>query len=285
MIKRILVALDAGPDTPIATEYAAEIARRFDAEVAGLVVVDTKHIAAEVGGGGAIGGMYYAEQVRESLRDKSRATARELLDTFEKRLDRNAIRNGERVEEGVPFRRIVEDMNYHDLLVVGRDPRFFLVRPEKRTGTLDEIVKRGLCPVLVVGDVYRPVRRVLIAYDGSAASARTMQRFVQLQPFSTDVKVELLHVCPREAKRVRRESELMLRLAAGFVRAHGFEHVSEISLVASDPERAIPAYAEESEADLLVVGAHSTSAVQRLAFGSTTHAVLRKGATPVFLYH
>ena len=40
MIKKILVALDADSDTPVATRYAADIARRYAAEVTGLAVVD-----------------------------------------------------------------------------------------------------------------------------------------------------------------------------------------------------------------------------------------------------
>lgn len=285
MIKRILVALDADPDTLVATAYAAEIAQDFDAEVSGLAVVDTKHIATEVGGGGAIGGMYYADQIRKSLSDKSRAAARDLLATFEKNLDKQGVRHGERVEEGVPFRRIVEDMKYHDLLVIGRDPHFFFVRPEKRTGTLDEVVKQGVAPALVVGDGYRAIRRVLITYDGSDASARTMQRFVQLQPFGRKLAIELLHVRSGDAESVRNESELLLHLADGFVRAHGFEQVRETSLATGAPGAVIPAYAQETGADLIVAGAHSVSAMRRLAFGSTTHALLRDGDLPLFLFH
>ncbi len=285
MIKRILVALDPDPDTPVATEYAVELAGRFDAEVSGLAVVDTREIAAEVGVGGAVGAMYYAEKVRAEVTDKTRATARELIDRFHERLEGARVRHGERVEDGVAYRRIIEDMKYHDLLVIGREPHFFYRRPEQKTGTLAQVVKRGAAPTLVVGPPHRPVRQVLATYDGSDASARTLQKFAQLQPFGTDLAVELIHVRVTGTRRARRASELLLRLMHAFLRAHGFTHVRETSLDGGSPGERLPAYAAQCGADLVVAGAHATSAMRRMAFGSTTHALLEQCTVPLFLFH
>ncbi len=285
MIKRILVALDPDEDTPVATDYAAEMAGRFDAEVSGLAVVDTKHIATEVGGGGAVGGFFYAEQVRQHVTDRTRLAARDLADAFHGRLVGSGLRHGERVEDGVPHRRIVEDMKYFDLLVIGRDPHFFYRRPEQRTSTLAEVVKRGVIPTLVVGRELRPVQRVLLAYDGSEAAARTIQRFVQLKPFGEDLEVDLMHVRSSSSGRDQREGELLLRLMKDYLHAHGLERVYESSPEGGDPAARLLDYARHFEVDLIVAGAHGVSAVRRLAFGSTTHALLERSNVPLFVYH
>lgn len=285
MLKRILVALDPDEDTPVATRYAAELARRFDAEVSGLAVIDTKHIAAEVGPGGAVGAMYYADLSRKRMVDEARETARGLLQSFEALLDETHVRHVERVEEGVPQRRIIEDMKYHDLLVIGSTSHFFYVRPEEQTNTLAKIVKNGVAPTLVVSDTYREVEQVLVAYDGSDASARTLQRFAQLQPFGTGVAVELVHVRPTDSKRDRTASELMLTLGSAFLRAHGYEQVIETSRNGGAPGSRLLEHARHIEADLVVAGAHSVSAMRRIAFGSTTHALLNDCPVPFFLFH
>ncbi len=147
MIKKILVALDPDSDTPVATQYAVEIARRYDAEVTGLAVVDMGSIETSTRGGG-IGSMYYGEQLRKKLTASARATAQELIEAFVRAMEGTGVRHGELVQEGVPFRRIVEDMNYHDLLVVGRDPHFFYSHPEKETETLARVVKETIGPTL-----------------------------------------------------------------------------------------------------------------------------------------
>lgn len=285
MIKRILVALDPDQDTPIATRYAAEVARRYDAAVSGLAVVDTAHIAREIGPGGAIGATYYLEQSRKRKVDEAREAGQTLVADFEAALEEAGVRHGERLEEGVPSQRVIEEMKYCDLLVVGRTPHFFYDQPERETQTLAKIVKRGVAPTLVVGDQYRAVERVLLAYDGSDPAARTLQRFAQLQPFGRDLSVHLVNVHAGDTKGASRHSELLLRLACQFLSAHGFERVVETSMAGGAPAERLLEQAERVGSDLIVVGAHSVSAVRRMAFGSTTHTLLETCMLPLFLFH
>lgn len=285
MIKRILVALDPDQDTPVATRYAAEVARRYDAEVSGLAVVDTGHIAREVGPGGAIGATYYMEQSRQRKVDEAREAGQTLVADFDKAIEEAGVRHGERVEEGVPAERVIEDMKYCDLLVIGRTPHFFYDQPKRETHTLAKIVKRGVSPVLVAGDQYRAVERVLVAYDGSDPAARTLQRFAQLQPFGRELSVELVNVHGGDTKGASRRSELLLRLGCQFLTAHGFERVTETSMADGAPAERLLEQADRVGADLIVAGAHSVSAVRRMTFGSTTHTLLKTCTIPLFLFH
>lgn len=279
MIKRILVALDTDTDTPVATRYAAEIARRYDADVVGLAVVDTGHIEA-AGRGGGVGSMYYAEKLKENLTEETRGRAQELIMQFEAAMQETGVPYSDVVEEGVPFQRIVEDMKYHDLLVVGREPHFFYGRPEEKTKTLAKVVKYAAAPTFVVGSSYQEVSRILITYDGSAASARTIQYFTHLKPFGTDVEIELLNVHEGEAD----ESRLLLQLMGAYLATHGFA-VRQSSLSDDETAERISRHAEQSAADVVVAGAHAVSALKRLAFGSTTARLLAACPTPLFLHH
>lgn len=285
MVKRILVALDPDQDTPVATRYAIELAARFGAEVSGLAVVDTGQIARETGPGGAIGATYYAEQSRKRKIDEARETGQELVAAFGAALEKAGVRHGKRVEQGVPSQRVIEDMKYYDLLVIGRTPHFFYHQPDRETHTLAEIVKRGIAPTLVVGEEYRPIERVLMAYDGSDPAARTLQRFAQLQPFGRDLSVDLVNVYAGDTKGAEQHSELLLRLASPFLQAHGFERVTETSMAGGAPAERLLEQAERVGADLIVAGAHSVSAVRRMAFGSTTHTLLKTCTLPLFLFH
>lgn len=279
MIKRILVALDPDSDTPVAIRYAGDVASRYDAEVSGLAVVDLEHIQAGIRGGG-IGSMYYAEKLRENLTEETRARAKELIDKFERALDGTGIAHSNFVEEGVPFRRIVEDLKYYDLLVVGKDPHFFYGDPKKETESLVHIVKEAVAPALIVGSDYHTVRRVLIAYDGSDAAARTLHAFVLMKPFGTDLEVELLHIYEKEGA----DADLLLRLAKEFLSAHGFE-AQTTSLSGGDPARQITERAKSSNADLIVAGAHAVSKFRKMAFGSTTESLIKHSPRPLFVYH
>ncbi|MEZ4700580.1 MAG: universal stress protein [Rhodothermales bacterium] len=278
MLKRILVALDPDEDTPIASRYAIDIAQRHEAEVTGLACIDLAAIGSSSSGGG-IGSMYYAERLRERLTNETRARAQELIKEFEATFAKAGVRYADEVQEGVPFERILEDMKYHDLLVVGRTPHFFYGHPNERTETLVRVVKGTSAPVFIVGDTYKPIRKVVVAYDRSVASARAMQRFAQFSPFGLDLEVQVVHVCK---EREHDESELVLNLAKGYLNAYGYTTHS-MSLVGDDPKKEILDYAVSYEADLVVAGAHSQHMLHKLAFGSTTEALLEESPIPLFL--
>lgn len=285
MIKRILVALDPDPDSQNATRYAAELARYFDASVNGLAIVDTHHIAMDVGPGGAVGGLYYAEQVRKTLSTESRHAALQLIQTFGDQLTQQQVRHETHVEEGSATARIVEAARYHDLLVIGQASHFYYARPEKETNTLARIVKSTITPTLIVQEHFQPTRRVVVAYDGSPASARTLQRFVQFAPFGHDVVVDIVHVQSLEDRRHVQEAKLLVKMAAEYVRAHPFTRVEETCRAASAPAPLLLEHARETGATLIVAGAHAVSAARRVAFGSTTHALLAGANVSLFVYH
>lgn len=280
MIKKILVALDPDTDTPIATRYAADIARRYEAEVTGLAVVDMGSIEADARGGG-IGSMYLSEKIQENLTTEARNVARDLTNTFQEEMADTGVRHNVQVEEGAPFERIVEDMKYHDLLVVGNEPHFFYSHPERETRTLVRVVKDTIAPSLVVVNQHRPVQRVLIAYDESPAAARSLRRFIHLKPFGTDVTVEILFV---DEKGTSKGAELALHMARSYMSAHGF-NARTFSIAGRDAAAQIIEYANTFEADLVVAGAHSVSTFRKLAFGSTTASLLKDCHLPLWLDH
>lgn len=278
MIKKILVALDPDTDTPVATRYAQQIAQRYEAQVTGLAVVDMGSIEASSRGGG-IGSMYLMEKVQKELTEEARQRARDLTKQFDQAMTASKVAYQVEVAEGAPFERIVEDMKYHDLLIVGRDPHFFYSHPETSTKTLVRVVRDTIAPTLVVPATYRDIDRVLVTYDGSNASARAMRRFVHLQPFGTDVQVEILNI---HSGKESEGSRLALERAKAYMETHGYNpHTS--SLQGSDVTTEILTFADRFEADLLVAGAHSVSMWRKLAFGSTTASLIKKCQLPLLL--
>jgi nucleotide-binding universal stress UspA family protein len=286
MLKRILVVLDFDSDTSTATRYAVDIAQRADAEVTGLALVDRKGIEAEASGAG-LGAMYYAEKLQHKLSDEARAQAHYLLRGFAAELDRAGVRHtSDHVEEGVPFDRIVEDMKYHDLLIAGHESHFFYPDRDKRTRTMDEVVEKGAAATLVVEDEYRPIRRVMIAYDRSVSAARAMQKFAELNPFDAEhIEIELVNVRSDGGDEARAESELMLTLAKSYLGAHGFPSLAGTSLPGGHAKDRLLEHAKQTRTDLIVAGAHSRSGIKEFFFGSTASGLIDDAEIPLFLYH
>lgn len=285
MTQRTLVVLDPDSDTPVATDTAVDIARRYGGTVTGLAFVDKDSIGTESAGGG-IGSMYYAEKLREQLTDETRQRARELLAAFTQRVEAAGVpHTGDRVGEGELVRSLLDEMRTHDLLVAGRESHFYYHDPEHRTHTLGNVLKEAAAAMLIVGTERPAVRRVAVAYDGSAAAARTLQKFAHLAPFGTDLDVEVVHV-HGSSDSDRLASDALRADAAAYLAAHGFERVTTTGIESSDPADRICDLAQGDRADLVVSGAYAKSGfLKKLIFGSSATKLLEEAKVPLFLYH
>jgi nucleotide-binding universal stress UspA family protein len=280
MIKRILIALDPDEDTPIATQYAISLAKSNNASVTGLAVVDTSNIypTAIVGDPDQT---HHARNLWEELTEESRKVAGKLLNKFRATIEESGVRHTEITKEGASYERIIEGMKYHDLLVVGRDSHFFYNEPKQETKTLAQVVKNGASPTLIVTHHFEEVKKVLIAFDGSIPAARSLKSFAHLKPFGDNVAIELLHI--QDQEETDGQSDNILDFASDYLVEHGFKSVARKILTKEKISHQILQRSDETKADLIVLGAHSISAIKRLTFGSTTHELITKTNTPLFL--
>ena len=277
-MKRILIALDPDPDTPIATEYGIELAKKYRATVTGLAVVDTSNIYPT----GIIGEpdlSHHARDLWEELTDESREVAEVLLKRFENRVKEEKVSYTSVKNEGASYERIIEGMKYHDLLIIGRDSHFFYNEPKRDTKTLAQVVKNGVCPTLVVTDKLTRLNRILIAFDGSGPSARSMKSFVQTLAMP-EMEIDLVTV---QTKTNKESAEKINGYAKAYLYDHRLTSVQCHIIKSDSPAESILRHQKNISADCSVLGAHAVSAIKRFAFGSTTHELITKTASPLFL--
>ena len=280
MIKRILVALDPDSDSKVAIQYAISIARKTGARITGLAVVDTKNIEASSRGGG-IGSFYYADKLRENLTQETRQEAQRLIGAFEKAVEGSGVQHLEVVEEGVPFLRIVEDMKYHDILIMGCDPHFFYGHPKMRTDTLAGVFHHTVGPTVVVPKEFRPVSRVLYATNGENSSSRALRRFIELNPFGPEINIDVLFVHEKDN---RADAELHLELTKDYLADHGFE-ARVWGTIGSDKAEQILAKAEELGSDLIVAGSNTVKGLTGYNMSRTTDRLTANHRIAVFIQH
>jgi len=277
-MKRILIALDPDPDTPVATEYGIALAKKYGATVTGLAVVDTSNIY-PTGIVGEPDFTHHARNLWEELTDESREIAENLLSRFEKRVQKANVPFTSVKNEGASYERIIEGMKYHDLLIIGRDSHFFYNEPQRDTKTLAQVVKNGVCPTLVVTEQFKKLNRILIAFDGSGPSARSMKSFAQFLA-SPEMEIDLLTI---QTKANTESAEGINGYAKAYLHDHGITSVQSHIVKHDAPAEAILKHQSDISADCSVLGAHAVSAIKRLAFGSTTHELITKTASPLFL--
>jgi nucleotide-binding universal stress UspA family protein len=140
-----------------------------------------------------------------------------------------------------------------------------------------ERVVRGVpCPVLVAtGDGFRAPERIVVAFDGSASARRVVCGLVD-SPWLHGLPVHLAHVgADTPAARKPLDDARAELQRVGFV--------AESSVLAGEPQRALPALLKSLGPSLLLMGAYGHSRLRQLIFGSTTSTLLRVSEVPVLV--
>ena len=273
MIKRILVALSGTPFTEAAIQHTIELARRHEAEVTGVTDVDLAKLAnvgpLPVGAGAA------AHDLVEHRIQLTEQHVEEAISRFESSCAEAGVNHTVVREAGSPFEKLISLWRYHDLTIAGLRGLFEYGVVHNPDDMLIQLIAKGVRPILAVARSYRPIRRVLVAYNGSMESAKSLKRFIQSRLWP---EIAIRIVCfdfPED------EAKEMLADAVDYCRVHGYEAQQQRE-AGSGGERVL-ACAGQWEADLIVMGSTSRARIFKHLLGDTALHSVRHAEIPLFL--
>lgn len=182
MIKRILVPLDPSPYTDTTIRMAVMMAKIYDAQLTGLVVLDIPGIEKSIGAIPA-GALHFAEKIELAKKTEASQRIEILMDKFRDVCEKEGVAFTEAHEQGYPSHQIIEVSKYYDLMILGLRTYYHFETTDKAGDSLEKLLKESITPIIgVPQDFYIDVLggekiKVLIAFDGGLQSARALQRF------------------------------------------------------------------------------------------------------------
>jgi nucleotide-binding universal stress UspA family protein len=277
MFKNILVAVDDSTHAKAAVEYGAYLSAKFRTRLELLHVIDWRFLAGHFithfdevyrSGGG--------ESFRERVEHYYQSYGERLLEEARAR----SVELGARdvtvsVEMGNVAKHIIKRAAQSDLLVIGQQGETAEDGPGLLGAVTERVIRSIDVAALVVQPPMREFRRALLAYDGSAAAHRAMETLVRLAA-ALKLEIEAVHLIePRKDK-------TSLKRAAEYLDRHSVPF--ETTYLRGKSHARILEHAREKGCDLLVMGAFADKAVEVLALGTTTEAMLRMSHIPVLVH-
>ena len=274
MIKRILVPTDGSEYASVGVRYAVALAKRYGATLVGLHVVDIKllegpflrDISASLGTAPYVN---YQGNVSMILEERGVAA----LDSFRKACEEAGVACEACQVTGIVARCIVEKSELADLIVMGRGGEHGQWLDGLAGSTTAGVVRRATQPVLVTGIDTLGTRRLVAAYDGSVHAKKALQAAAGI---SADWQMPCHVLVVGDEK-----AEFLLDEARAYLETHDI--TANYVLRGGDPSEVIVGYAEECEADLLVMGAYGHTKVRELVVGSVTAYALNHAQCPLLL--
>jgi nucleotide-binding universal stress UspA family protein len=278
MLKGILVGLDGSVQTASTLELGIEWARRHDALLVGLGVIDEPAIARARPV--MLGGPPYADPIffREHVAD-ARRKVEQFLVQFALRCGEAGVACKVLEDAGSPGERIVTEAQRYDLILLSQKARFHFETGEGDEDTVRTVVKQSPRPVVVVPEGRRAGASVIVAYDGSLQASRALFAFVGLG-LHESLQVHVVSVDPERREAARRAERAVDYLSSHEIKAtaHHLDHPG-------DPSHVILRQVEQLGAGLVVMGAYGRPAFREFVLGSVTRTLLESSPTPLFLFH
>lgn len=281
--KKVLACVDQSRFAEHVADYAAWAARRMDAPLELLHIIDRHpETASSKDHSGAIG-IDAQEQLLSALSDEDESrskAAREQGRLFLNRLRERAVAAGVaspdvRQRHGHLEEALTEQEDQVRLFVLGRRGESAEHTQRDPGRNVERIVRRLHKPVLTITEGFTEPDRVMIAFDGGSVTRRGVE-MVAASPLFKGLPIRLL-MSGKES----REAPRQLEWARKTLEAAGFDASS--SLIPGDAESVIAKAVHEEDIDILIMGAYGHSPLRSLFLGSKTSDLLRSARIPTLL--
>lgn len=283
----VLMATDGSAHAESAVEYGAWLAARTGARATVVHVIDARRLAghfithfSEIVEGHAAAGVPARGSeagLLKRVREYYHARGRQVLERAAAVCERYDVACRTELESGNVVKVLADHAAGADLLVMGQHGE----DEERETGFLgsvaEKVVRKVERPVLLAQPPFREFRKVLLAYDGSAAARRAMQALARLAvalPVEEVDAVELVEWNePTEAltEVVRYFKDYTVRVNAHYLKGDSLSVILD--------------HAREAKCDLLAMGAYADRTAEGLGLGSTTEYLMRNSTVPVLVHH
>lgn len=283
-MSKLIALIDGSIYSESVCDHAAWLATRMKASVEILHVLGRRAAPAERNLSGSIGLGARSSLLEELAESDAQAAklaqkrGRAILDDAEQRLSNAGVND---VEKSLRHGDIIETLQERetdaDIVVIGKRGEAADFARLHLGSNVERVARSSRRPVLVTSRAFKPIEKVLIAFDGGPSVMKSIEHITARGSEFAGLDFRLLSV-----GETSQEIRTKLDTATQSLRAAGYS--ADAQSVEGEPDKVIGAQADAGEADLLVMGAYGHSRIRTLIIGSTTTEMIRSAKIPVLLF-
>ncbi|MCX6998649.1 MAG: universal stress protein [Kiritimatiellaeota bacterium] len=278
MIKSILVCTDGSAYGDTACDYGLFLAARLKGHLAGLHVLDSRMLEGPMLSdiSGWVGAQPFSAQLQQ-FRELMEAKGAAVVRAFNERATQAGQDAEARLAMGHPARVILAEEVATELLILGQRGEHAELIGDLLGSNVERIIRRSFKPCLITPAAFRPITKILAAFDGSASASKALHEAIEL---AGALAVPLLILTVRTGQD-EPPAEAVAEEGLKLARAHACAAARFIA--AGRPSAMILETARAQGCDLIVVGAYGHSLIREWIIGSTTTHLIHHAAVPVML--
>ena len=281
MIKKIFIPTDGSANSLKALEYGIYIARKLDASLIGLYVLDVNLIQGPMltDISGSIGMPPYDgffDAIETSLNEKADC----ILKDFQESCKKSGINAEVKKTIGKISPIIIEEAPNADLILMAKKGEHFHLTEGGLLGSVVEAVVRDSGkPVLVIPENFVEIESMALAYDGSDSALKALELSLELSKKAIwPITIVIITSDAKKADTLSAQIEEMNEKDSSAPMAD-----CETIILSGKDQDEIIKFIKEGSVELMVMGAYGHNRLRELFLGSTTSHVIRKSPIPVLL--
>lgn len=280
---RIMALIDGSIYTASVCDHAAWVAGRTGAALELMHVIgrrETSSAPTNLSGSLSLGARSSLLAELATLDEQRGRLAQErgraILEAAAEHLKGAGVSTSHRMRIGDLLHEVSAVQNEFDVMVIGKRGEAADFASMHLGSNLERVMRGAVNPVLVASRAFRPIHKVVVAFDGSASSTRAVEAVAREGLFrGLDIRI----ITVGDDKPAVRE-----KLQRAKATLEGANLAVRADIVQGEVEGALSAAVDDGAADLLVMGSHGHSRVRHLLIGSSTTALLRSCLVPIMVY-
>jgi len=275
-MRKILLPIDPSAYTQTALAYAALFAKPEKSVIEGTAIIDVLDVVEHAATFLPLPqGLDSHKEQEDKLLEHVRQKVNKELQNFENFCHEKKLNCTLKTYEGRPDYVIEKESLYSDLVIIGMRNFFHFEREDKPETSLKQILGHTISPILAVTRNFKPIRKVLITYDGSMPSMRAIQRFAYMMR-NTKYEAIILTKSKNEQSALENSEKV-----EKYLTQYGIEKLSrkwtQQSLIKTFEEEYL------NQVDIIICGIHSQNFIKSFFVGSFTKYLIDLNQVPVFI--
>lgn len=277
-MKKIIAAFDGLRYSESTKDYAIFMAKEMNAHLVGIFLDDITRYGFSVQEVASLDGSF--DQNFENYRSRDNATRKESAQRFEKNCQAAGINFSVHHNQNVALQELLHESVFADLLVVNSDATMTRAEELPPTGFIKGLLNDVQCPVLLVPKNFKPIKKVVMLYDGEPSSVYAVKMFSYLASSLTAMPTEIFSVSEEDNSKQLPDERLMTE----FMQRHYPK--AEYNITKGRAEEKIRQNIRHQKEDVLVVlGAYRRSRMSRVFKPSMADILMSESTAPLFIAH
>ncbi len=276
MIKSILLPIDGSPYTDAVLEYGIFLAKKLDAVLRVLTVVDIRLFDWSMSAGAdSFVPIMPTPEFQEESQKIQQEKAEQIIKKAGEMLRDSGLSFDTYKKAGIPVDEICSMARENDMVIMGIRGEYERWSDKLLGVTVEAVTRQINKSVMLVDKDFMPIESIQLGYDGSDTANKALEISAELA-VSMSLPIEVISVFDGEEER-----KAILREAERYLEPYKVQYKLRHE-TGDAAEALVSAQKNAPHSALMIIGSYGHSRFREAIIGSTTVEVMRK-ASPVLL--